>query len=62
MNVWANTVLTDAGRSLLAKLTEGHTLNITRAVTAEGFVTPGLLAKQAAVTNPKQTASFKPIT
>lgn len=61
MNVWANAVLTDQGRALLAKLTQGNTLDITRAVTGAGFVTPGLLSRQTEVTDPKQTLSFKPI-
>lgn len=61
MNTWANTVLTDKGRALMAKLTQGNTLNITYAETGAGFVTPGLLAKQTAVTNPKQTLTFRPV-
>lgn len=61
MNVWANAVLTDQGRALLAKLTQGNTLEITRAVTGAGFVTPGFLSDQTAVTLPKQTLSFKPV-
>lgn len=62
MNIWANTVLTDKGRALLAKLTQGNTLHITRAVTGAGFVTPGLLAKQTDVTDPKQTLDkFRPV-
>ena len=61
MNTWANTVLTDKGRALLAKLTQGNTLNITRAETGAGFVTPGLLTKQTAVTDPKQTLNFRPV-
>lgn len=62
MNQWANTVLTDKGVSLLSKLTQGNTLNITRAVTGAGFVTPGLLTKQTEVTNQKQVLEFKPVT
>lgn len=61
MNQWANTVLTDKGTALLAKLTQGNTLSITRAVTGAGFVTPGLLAKQTEVTDPKQELSFRPV-
>lgn len=61
MNTWANTVLTDKGRALMAKLTQGNTLNITRAETGAGFVTPGLLAKQTAVTDPKQSLTFRPV-
>ena len=61
MNQWANTVLTDKGRALMAKLTQGNTLNITRAETGAGFVTPGLLTKQTAVTDPKQALNFRPV-
>lgn len=61
MNIWANTVLTDKGRALMAKLTQGNTLDITRAVTGAGFVTPGLLTKQTEVTVPKQTLNFRPV-
>lgn len=60
MNIWANTVLTDKGRALLAKLTQGNTLNITRAITGAGFVTPGFLAKQTEVTDPRQTLDIRP--
>ena len=62
MNVWANTVITDKGLSLLAKLTQGHTLQITEAVTGSGFVTPGLLHKQTEVTDPKQPLNLRPAT
>lgn len=62
MNTWANTVLTDKGRSLLAKLTQGNTLNITRAETGAGFVTTGMLTKQTAVADPKHTPSFRSVT
>ena len=61
MNTWENTVLTDKGRSLMAKLTQGNSLNITKAVAGVGFVTPGLLAKQTEVTDPKQSLTFKPV-
>lgn len=61
MNTWSNTVLTDKGLALMAKLTQGNTLNITKATTGAGYVTPGLLSKQTAVADPKQTLSFKPV-
>ena len=61
MNTWVNTVLTDKGLALMAKLTQGNTLNITRAETGAGFVTPGLLTKQTAVTDPKQPINFRPV-
>lgn len=62
MNPWVNTVLTDKGTALLAKLTQGNSLHITRAVTGIGFVTPGLLTKQTEVTNPKQELTFNTVT
>lgn len=61
MNAWTNAVLTDKGRALLAKLTQGNTLDITRAVTGAGLVTPGYLSTQTEVTAPKQTLTFKPV-
>lgn len=61
MNTWANTVLTDNGRALMAKLTQGNSLNITKAVTGAGFVTPGLLTKQTAIADPKQTLTFRTV-
>lgn len=61
MNTWANTVLTGKGRALLAKLTQGNTLDITRAVSGAGYVTPGFLANQTEVTNPKQTLTFRTV-
>lgn len=62
MNIWANAVITEKGLALQAKLIEGTTLNITRAVTATGYVTPGLLMKQTDVTNPMQELTFRPVT
>ena len=61
MNVWANAVITEKGLSLLSKLTQGNTLEIIEAVTGSGFVTPGLLQKQTAVTDPKQQLNFRPV-
>lgn len=62
MNIWQNAVLTNKGLALQAKLIAGTTLNITRAVTGSGYVTPGLLQQQTAVTGIKQTMNFRPIT
>lgn len=59
MNIWENAVVTVKGLSLLSKLIEGDTLNITRAETGEGYVTPGLLNQLTAVSNPKQSLSIK---
>ena len=61
MNQWANTVLTDKGAALMAKLTQGNTLNITRAVSGAGFVIPAILAKQTAVADPMQALTFRPV-
>lgn len=61
MNTWANAVITDKGLALQSKLTQGNSLNITRAVTGAGYVTPGLLTKQVDVSSPKQTLKFRPV-
>ena len=60
MNTWPNAVLTNKGRALMAKLTQGNTLNITKAYTGSGFVDPELLDQQLAVTNKKQTIKLHP--
>ena len=62
MNIWANSVITQKGLNLQAKLIQGTTLNITRAVTGSGFVTPGLLQQQTAVSGEKQTLTFQTVT
>lgn len=61
MNIWSNAVVTTAGLNLLAKLIDGNTLDITRAVAGAGFVTPGLLMAQKEVTDIKQELSFTAI-
>lgn len=61
MNIWSNAVITNKGLALLAKLTQGNTLDITDAVTGAGFVAPGLLQKQTEVTDPKQPLKSKPV-
>lgn len=61
MNIWANAVITEKGLALLAKLTQGNTLDIVEAITGAGFVTPGLLMKQTEVLDPKQTLKAKPV-
>ena len=61
MNVWANAVITEKGLSLLAKLTQGNTLDITKAVTGAGFVTPGFLSKQIEVMDPRQNLTLKTV-
>ena len=61
MNIWANTVMTQKGLALQAKLIEGTTLEITRAVTGTGYATPGLLTQQTEVLGIKQELSFRPV-
>lgn len=58
MNVWRNAVITDNGLNLLAKLTQGSSLTITRAVSGKGFVSPDLLGKQTDVSEPAQELKF----
>lgn len=58
MNIWENAVITNQGLTLLSKLLEGNTLDITRAVTGAGYVMPGNLQSQTAVTDIKQTLAF----
>lgn len=54
-------VVTDKGNALLAKLAEGSTLEITRAVSGSGTVDTTLLAQQTAVDTPQQTVTFQPV-
>lgn len=61
MGGW-NGVYTKNGLALLAKLTQGSTLEITRAVTGTGIVSDDLLINQTAVTGIKQTMNFQPVT
>lgn len=60
MHTWANTVITNKGLALLAKLTQGNTLELLEAIVGAGYVTPGLLQKQEDVLDPKQVLSFRP--
>ena len=61
MNVWTNAVITDKGLALLAKLTQGNTLDIIDAVVGAGFVVPGVLQKQTDVIDPKQKLKSRPV-
>lgn len=61
MNNWENTVITSKGLALLAKLIEGHSLAITKAVSGSGFVTPGTLQNQTAVKSPVQNLRLRSI-
>lgn len=58
MNVWENAVITKKGLALQSKLTQGHTLNLTRAVVGSGWVSPDLLKSQTAVTDPFMEAEI----
>ena len=58
MNIWENAVITAKGRALLAKLIAGNKLEITRAASGSGYVTPGLLLSQTDVTEAKQALTF----
>lgn len=62
MNIWANGVITNKGLALQAKLIEGTALIITRAVTGTGYVTPGLLQQQTAVTGEMQPLILQTVT
>lgn len=60
MNVWANAVITTKGLSLQAKLTQGHTLTITRATAGTGYINPVLLAQQTDVIGQMQNLALQP--
>lgn len=62
MNIWENGVITNKGLNLQAKLIEGIALEITRAVTGTGYVTPGLLQQQTAVTGEMQELTLQTVT
>lgn len=62
MNPWANSVITRKGLALQAKLIAGTKLTITRAVTGTGYVTPGLLQQQTAVSGEMQALTFDEVT
>ena len=59
MNIWENTVITAKGIALLSKLVQGNSLTITKAVSGAGYVTPGTLQNQTAISDPKQTLKFR---
>ena len=59
MNIWSNAVITNAGLALLAKLTAGSTLTITKAQTGAGTVAVSALPSQTAVTSPQQTLTIR---
>ena len=59
MSAWTNGTYTRKGLALLAKLTQGSSLKITRGVSGTGYVKPEVLADQTAVIGVKQELSFK---
>lgn len=59
MSAWTNGTYTHKGLALLAKLTQGSSLKITKAVSGTGYVTPANLANQTAVTGAKQQLTFQ---
>lgn len=61
MSKWTNGVITTKGLALQAKLIAGTTLQITRAVTGTGYITPGLLQNQTAVSGEIQQLTFRPV-
>ena len=61
MNIWENAVITSKGINLLAKLIEGTSMTITRVVTGDVYVTPGLLQQQTEISNPKQTIDIQSV-
>lgn len=61
MNIWSNTVMTNKGLALLAKLVAGTTLTITKAQSGSGRVTTSSLPSQTSVSTPKQTLSIRSV-
>ncbi len=61
MNNWENTVITNKGLALLAKLIEGYPLRITRGYSGTGYVTPGVLQNLTDVQGKVQPVNFRPV-
>lgn len=59
MSAWTNGTYTRKGLALLAKLTQGTSLRITRAEAGTGYVSDSVLANQTAVTGAKQELTFR---
>lgn len=55
MATWKNTVVTQLGLNLQAKLEASAQLKLTRAVTSTNYVNPDTLVRQTTMTNQKQT-------
>lgn len=62
MNIWANSVFTQKGLALQAKLIKGTKLTITRATAGAGYVTPGLLMQQTTVGDERHDLIFESVT
>lgn len=58
MYTWNKAVLTRKGRSLLTKLTKGHTLALVRAVSGSGYVEEDSLKYQSSLTDERQELLF----
>ena len=54
MAAWETAIITNKGIALLAKLSSGNSLYLTRAVSGAGYVDPSLLPEMTAVTDQKQ--------
>lgn len=60
MSTW-KAVVTEKGNALLAKMTQGRTMEITHAEIGAGSVDASLLKQQTSVSNVKQTAMIEPV-
>lgn len=58
MAVWENAIITNKGLALLAKLSNGNTLSLVRAVAGAGFVDPAALKYQTEVSDVRQDLAF----
>lgn len=61
MSSWQNAVITNKGLALQAKMLEGKSLKITKAVAGAGYVNPTLLQQQTAVTTIKNALTIKSV-
>lgn len=61
MSTWTNAVLTNQGATLLAKLTSGTSLTITRAATGTGYVNTDTLPQQTSLSGERQAMQIKAV-
>lgn len=61
MNVWPNAVITNKGLALLAKLTQGNTLDVVEGVTGAGWISPDQLINQTEITDTRTPLTFRPV-